>query len=216
MVGLGERASLFFCTWYDQFVFTNKRLPTIPTIKLSTFVTTKEKPIQLFSFLKVIFPYTNSYCISHINSFFDQIYKNRDIYSILYINQHRKSLFVMITLLSWSDYMNNFWSIYLQQILVGIWIIYNMILFIFNNFLTIKYVICSSNMLLYHCFYSFIFLNWSQLINGFIVCIYWRETWQLFFIIQVLIHASKFIISGTSFFIQINIKIKQPVFMNQK
>ena len=176
MVGLGERASLFFCTWYDQFVFTNKRLPTIPTIKLSTFVTTKEKPIQLFSFLKVIFPYTNSYCISHINSFFDQIYKNKDIYSILYINKHGKSLFVIISIVSWSNYVNNLGSTYLQQLFLVRWIICNRISFIFNRLVVVKYVIFSYNLLLYHCFQSFPFLNWSQFITGFNIFIHWIET----------------------------------------
>ena len=149
---IGARALLVFCTWYYQFVFTNKWLPTIPIIQPSNFVPKKEKPIQMSSCLQLIFPYTNSYCIRHINYFLNQFYKNRDIQSILYINQNSKSLFVIIRILSQSNHLNNVGSTYLQQLLVLRWIISNIISFIFNNFVIIIYVMFSSNLLSYHCF----------------------------------------------------------------
>ena len=71
-------------------IFTNKWLPTIPIVKPSIFVSTKEETIQLFSCLEVIFSLTNSYCIRHINSFLDQIQKNIHIYSILCTHQNDK------------------------------------------------------------------------------------------------------------------------------
>ena len=36
-------------------------------------------------------------------------------------------------------------------------------------------------MLFYHCFYSFLFMNLSQLITGFTICIYWRENLTFIF-----------------------------------
>ena len=69
---------------------TNQWLPTIPIILPSTFVSTEDKHCRFYSFLLLIFPSTNSYCITHINKNFNQLYKHRDIYPILYVNQHGK------------------------------------------------------------------------------------------------------------------------------
>ena len=143
---------MFFSTRYDQVIFSNKCLPTIPIIHPSKFVYMKEEHIQFFPWLQFISPSNNNYCIRHINSFFDQIYKNRYIYLILYTNQHDKSLFAIIRVLSWSYYVNSFGLTYLQQWLLVRLIIYNIILSLFNKFVIINYVIWSSNMLLYHCF----------------------------------------------------------------
>ena len=105
----------------------------------------------------------------------DNIYNNRDIYSILYINQHGKLIFVIIRIVSRSNSVNNVGSTYLKKLLVVGRIISNLISFIFNKLLIIKCVICSLNMLLYHYYYSFKYLNSSQLITGFTIFIYWRE-----------------------------------------
>ena len=114
---LGARALLFFSTWYDQFILTNKWLPTIPIIQPSKCVSTKEEPIQLFSCLQVLFSSTNSYHIRYIKLFFDQIHKNRHIYSILYINQHSKSLFVIFRI-SFQSKFEYCWII-ISKIIIG-------------------------------------------------------------------------------------------------
>ena len=44
--GLGARALLFFSAWSDQFIFTNKCLPTIPIIQPSKFVSMEGKQLE--------------------------------------------------------------------------------------------------------------------------------------------------------------------------
>ena len=109
-------------------------------------VSTEEKPCQLFSWLQLIFTSTNSYYIKHINFTIIEIFIPFYM-SISIVSHYLLSSQLHLTLKS-----EIFWSTYLQQLLVAIWITYNIISFIFNKFLFVKYFICWSDLLLYHCF----------------------------------------------------------------
>ena len=83
--GAGELR--FKITWYDQFI-CHQSYTTFH------FFSMEADPFQLFSCLQLIFPYIKIYYISHINFYFGQLYKNRDIYSIVYTNKKCKWLFL--------------------------------------------------------------------------------------------------------------------------
>ena len=160
--------------------FNNKCFPAIPISSIFNIYINEIGTYSVFFCLQVLFSSTNSYCIKHVYSFLDHIPSNRHIYSILYINQNGKLLFVIIRIYP-NNNVKNVWSRYLQQWLVEGWILSNIYLFLFNKFVIIIYVICSSNLLLYHFIQSFPFIDWSRLITGFTIHIYRRETKAVIF-----------------------------------
>ena len=80
--------------------FTNTWLRVIQISSVFSICINGRETYWFFSCLQVLFSSTNIDCIRHINTFFYQIHKSRHSYKFLHINQHGKSLFVMIRILS--------------------------------------------------------------------------------------------------------------------
>ena len=130
---------------------TNQWLPTIKTIQPSKYLSTEEKPFQFFSWIQLIFLSANNYCISHINYFLIS-FTGIEAFIPFYISISTASCYLLSLRLYPTKNSENIGSTYLQQWLVLRWIISNLISFIFNKFAIIKYLICSSHLLLYHFF----------------------------------------------------------------
>ena len=123
------------------------------------FLSMKDKYIQYFSCLQGMFTYTNSHLHQAYNCFplikftiietFIQLYTSISTVSHYWLSSGlypNKALWIM-------------WINISTTIIGSVMNHLNIILFTFNKFIIIKYVIFSSNLLLYHCFNNFHFLR---------------------------------------------------------